>query len=66
MQKTTMHPTITSIRTWMGRLPAVLVLVSTAAFGQESQGSITGSVLDPQQAAVAGAQVAVKNTSDQR
>src|SRR5688572_26122930 len=38
------------------------ILISTAAFGQDSRGSISGTVIDPQNAIVPGAQVVVINT----
>jgi hypothetical protein len=43
-------------------LPALLLLSSQTVFPQESRGSITGKVTDPQGAVVAGAHVLVTNT----
>ena len=44
------------------RICAALVTLTLSCFAQESRGSITGKVLDPQGAVVAGAKVKVTNT----
>ncbi|HEX9629031.1 MAG TPA: carboxypeptidase regulatory-like domain-containing protein, partial [Pyrinomonadaceae bacterium] len=45
---------------------AVIVVFSLSAFGQNtSTGSLTGTVVDPQGAVVAGAVVTVKSVSNQ-
>jgi len=42
-------------------VPIVLLLTGMSVFAQESRGSITGKVIDPQNAVVAGAKVIVTN-----
>jgi hypothetical protein len=44
-------------------LPALLVLLGAAMYGQESRGKVQGTVSDASQAAIAGARVTLKNVN---